>query len=378
MPFKAKAWHTGGDAWSAQRTLRLGFHEGEVDDIPNRLAVGEEHDEAVDADAEASCGGHADFEGVDEFVVHFGHGVFFGLALELGFEEFFLEPGVVEFGVGVGEFHAFDVEFEAFGDRRVVLLALGERADGGWVVDHEDGAFQRVFDEFFEELVDDDVVVDVVGEDAFFLGEGDDFFMIGHGEACGGFEEVGVFFAWPGWGEVDGFVAPWKDEAFAFEAHLLFNDGGCVANDGLGEVHHGLVVAVGLIDFDHREFGVVCCVDPFVAEDAADFVDPFDAADHETLEVKLKGNSHVELDVEGVVVCDEGAGGCTAGDGVEDGGFDFYEAVAAQSLADGVDDRGAEEHAIEDAVVVDEVEVAVAQEGFDVVNAVEFFRWRGD
>jgi hypothetical protein len=117
----------------------------------------------------------------------------------------------------------------------------------------------------------------------------------------------------------------------------------------------------------------MCGVDAFVAEDAADFVDAFDAADEESLEVKFKSDPEVEGHIEGVMVGDEGARCGAAGDGMEDGGFDFVEAVAAECLSDGVDDGGAFEHPREDAFGVDEIEVALSDEDFGVFEAVKFF-----
>lgn len=55
--------------------LLSGFHPGEVEDVADGVGVGEEHDEAIDADAYAACWGHALADGFDEFFVH-GAGFF--------------------------------------------------------------------------------------------------------------------------------------------------------------------------------------------------------------------------------------------------------------------------------------------------------------
>ena len=46
-----------------------------------------------------------------------------------------------------------------------------------------------------------------------------------------------------------------------------------------GEIHHAVIVGVGLIKLEHRELRVVMRGDAFVAEVAIDFVDPLQAAD---------------------------------------------------------------------------------------------------
>ena len=56
----------------------MGAHEGEEDDVADGAGAGEDHGEAVDADAFAGGGGEAVAEGADVVVVDFGHG--FGVA----------------------------------------------------------------------------------------------------------------------------------------------------------------------------------------------------------------------------------------------------------------------------------------------------------
>ena len=52
----------------------LGAHEGEDDYVADGTGAGEDHGEAVDADAFACGGGKAVAEGADIVVVDFGHG----------------------------------------------------------------------------------------------------------------------------------------------------------------------------------------------------------------------------------------------------------------------------------------------------------------
>ena len=52
--------------------LPHGLHGGEEQNVPYGIAVGEQHYEAVEAEAQAARGGHAVFQGVDEVLVHLG------------------------------------------------------------------------------------------------------------------------------------------------------------------------------------------------------------------------------------------------------------------------------------------------------------------
>ena len=81
---------------------------------------------------------------------------------------------------------------------------------------------------------------------------------------------------------------------------------GHAAEQVLGEVHEVAVIGVGLVELHHGEFRVVAGGEPLVPEVAVDLVDPLEAADHQALEVQLRGDAQVELHVQGVVVGDEG------------------------------------------------------------------------
>ena len=65
------------------------------------------------------------------------------------------------------------------------------------------------------------------------------------------------------------------------------------------ELHHPAVVAVGLVDLEHRELGVVLPGDALVAEDAADLEHPVEAGDQHPLEVELERDAQEEVDARG-------------------------------------------------------------------------------
>ncbi len=108
------------------------------------MGVGEQHHQPIDADAHATGGGHAVPQGTDEIDVHLGHRIFFVEPRQLSAEQFFLQVGIVQLGIGVGHFHALDEQLEPLGDGRVVLFALGKRADARRIVHHKDGTGKGV------------------------------------------------------------------------------------------------------------------------------------------------------------------------------------------------------------------------------------------
>ncbi len=110
----------------------VGAEQGEEDYVADGAGAGEDHGEAVDADAFAGGGWEAVAEGADVVFVYFGHGFFVatGFFEELGGEAGALVVGVVELGEGVADFEAADVELEAFDPVGFVGFLFGEGGDG--------------------------------------------------------------------------------------------------------------------------------------------------------------------------------------------------------------------------------------------------------
>jgi hypothetical protein len=99
------------------------------------------------------------------------------------------------------------------------------------------------------------------------------------------------------------------------------------------EIHQIAVVGVRLIELKHREFGVVTRRESFVAEVSIDLVHPLEPADHQTLEVELGRNAQVHVDVECIVMGDEGPCRRAARDRLHHGRFDFHEALRIEHVA---------------------------------------------
>ena len=106
--------------------------------VADRRGVGQEHDEAVDADAAAARRGQAVLERADvvRVVVH-GFVVAVALRFDLGAEARGLVVRVVEFREAVRGFAAGDIELEALGDVVVFVRGAGQGRDFRREVDDE-------------------------------------------------------------------------------------------------------------------------------------------------------------------------------------------------------------------------------------------------
>ena len=98
-----------------------GLHRGEQQHVTDRRAVGQQHDEAIHAEAEAARGGQAVLKGVDVVVVDLGLAVRLnGLALgNLALEAGLLVDGVVQLAECVAVLGAVDEILKALGEGRV-------------------------------------------------------------------------------------------------------------------------------------------------------------------------------------------------------------------------------------------------------------------
>ena len=107
-----------------------GLHGGEEDHVPDGVRAGEQHDAAVDADAQAARGGQTVFQSVHVIVVHHvGFLVALVPQLHLTLEPLLLVDGVVELGEGVAHFAAADEQLKPLGEPVILGGTLGQRGD---------------------------------------------------------------------------------------------------------------------------------------------------------------------------------------------------------------------------------------------------------
>lgn len=141
-------------------SLRL--HVREEDDVADGVFAGEEHDHAVDADAEAGAGGHAVFERAEEVFVHDHRFVVAALA-EAGllFEAFALDDRVVQLGEAVAHLLAADDQLEALDEPRLRAVFFCERRHLLRVVGDEGRLNELRLDELAEDFIDDLAAADL-------------------------------------------------------------------------------------------------------------------------------------------------------------------------------------------------------------------------
>jgi hypothetical protein len=138
------------------------------------------------------------------------------------------------------------------------------------------------------------------------------------------------------------------------------------------------VLAIRLVELEHRELGVVLRRDPFVAEVPVDLVDPLEAADHEALQIELRRDPQEELHIERVVVRHERPGERASGKGLHHRRLDFEVAASVQEAANAVEDPAPDLEHPARIRIDDQIQVALAVAGLDVLQPVPFLRHRDE
>ena len=162
--------------------------------------------------------------------------------------------------------------------------------------------------------------------------------------------------------------------ALVVDLAVFRNNLGRCPDDAFSFIHDIVEVVVSSVGFQFSKFRVVLEVHPFISEDPADFVNPFHVTDDQTLQRQFQGNPHVEVDVQSVVVSDERTCFSPAWDVVQNWRFNFQEVLPVQVVTDGLDDLGPVNEALVAFVVGDQVQVALAINGFNVLKTVVLVR----
>ncbi len=135
-----------------------------------------------------------------------------------------------------------------------------------------------------------------------------------------------------------------------------------------------MVVGVGLVELEHGELGIVLRRDAFIAEVAVDLIHALQAAYHQPLEIQLRRNAQVEIDVERIVVRFKRTRRGPAGDGLHHGRFHFDITARIQKTPDRLHHFAAFDKNITHVLIHDQVHVALAIAQLHVLQAVPFFR----
>ena len=209
-----------------------------------------------------------------------------GLFITLGQQFFLLSKtltlvdGVVELRICVAHLTAINKQLKALHIIGLVGLTLCQRRNLHRMIHNKHRLNQVLLHIFFKEQVEDialgmaRLIVDALFICqllcGFCIG---DLIKVNTGILLYGFQHGHTL---KGFAQIDHFLSIGNEGS---AAHLL----GHMAEHILCQVHHAMVVGIGLIQLHEGKFGVVTGVHSFVAEYPTDLIHPLQAADDQTL-----------------------------------------------------------------------------------------------
>ncbi len=142
------------------------------------------------------------------------------------------------------------------------------------------------------------------------------------------------------------------------------------------QLHQVAIVAVRLVEFEHREFRVVLRRDPLVAEVAVDLVHAVKSADGQALEIELRRDAQIQIDIQCIVVCDEGSRRCASRDGMHHRRFNLYISARIEKAPQLLNNLRAGNKHLSRFVVGNQVQIALPVAQLNVGQPMPLF-WKG-
>ena len=293
------------------------------------------------------------FQRGDEIHIHVLH-----FLAHLFEEHLLLNNGVVLFGVSRCDFLPVDAQLKDVNRAGVILRDLGERTQLPRYVRHKGGLNQGRLNEFFKDIVGDFVILQYSVHFNFHGTGFFEFHLAAVAEPVGIpgrlHDQILILRLAPFTGEVDhGAVGARNLQA---PNHALCN----VLDQALREGHHAAKIRVCLVEFEHRELGVVPARQAFIAEDPPDFKNPFLAAHQESFQIQLQRNAHIKGAIERVKMRLKGPRRCAARHALQDRRFHLREIALPKVFPHRLDDAGTLPEALPRVGVYDQIEITLA------------------
>ena len=113
-----------------------------------------------------------------------------------------------------------------------------------------------------------------------------------------------------------------------------------------------------------------------VAENTPHLIDTLHAAYDQPLQIQLRGNTQVHVDIQGIVMSDERPCRRAAGNSPQHRGLNLKEVTLIQIITDGLHDIGASHKGIHNLRIHNQIHITLAIADFRICQAVELLRQR--
>ena len=241
---------------------------------------------------------------------------------------FALIDRVVQLRISIGNFLTTYHKFKAFGEVLIRTVFLGKRRHLFRIVGDKGRLDKVAFALFAKYLINELALAhSIIYFYANGLGKSSEFVLA---LSC----NVKACKALDGFGHRNTWIR-------RFEIHFVLAKGGfggtiyrlsTVLQEVFGEFHHPVVVLVSYIYFHSCKFRIVGSVHSLVAEVLSKFVHPIKASYDEALEVEFVGNTHIEWNIQSIVMSNKRTRRSTPWDCLKDRSFYFYISMIVEVL----------------------------------------------
>src|SRR5699024_8352610 len=142
----------------------------------------------------------------------------------------------------------------------------------------------------------------------------------------------------------------------------------------LRQVHHPIIVSISLIQFHEGKLRIMSRVKSLVSEHTADLVNSLQSSYDQSLEIKLKGDTELEILVQCVEVRLKRSCRSSSGVAHEDRRLHFHKALSVQISPDRAENLRTLDKGIFYLRVHDQVHISLAIADIRVRQAVELLR----
>ena len=292
--------------------------------------------------------------------------------LDLRMEACRLVFGIVEFGKPVGEFAAVDEQLEAVGDARLAVGLARQGRDFHRVMGDEgrldEFGLDRLLEDFQQQLAPAVTWLDM---DMQSLAMPRERIAI----AAVGCADVRIVMAH----RLVQSPAPERRRQIDVGAVPMQLRGAehfdrDVPNHVLGQIHDLDVGRIGFVEFEHGELGIVPRRHALVAETAVDLVHALETADHQSLQIQLRRHAQIQIQIQCVVVGNEGLGHGAARDVMHHRRLDFEEAPCVQPAPHRAEDARSRHEDLARFRGHDQVDIPLAVALFDIRQSMPLVR----
>ena len=147
-----------------------------------------------------------------------------------------------------------------------------------------------------------------------------------------------------------------------------------ITEHGLCQFHHSFIICICLIKLHQSELRIVTGINTLITEYTADLINSLKSAYDQSLQIKLKRNTKLNILVQCIVMCLERSCGCTTCIGNQHWCLHFHKVASCKKVTDFFQDLGTLDKYVLAVLIHDKVYVSLTITCICICQSVELLR----